>query len=104
MKLFGLLVLVGCLGELFADGAIFALSSRLQVISNIEIARLNNKAEQAVKDSRQLAIDLANANSALTTKQGDRESKQQEYAREPEMERQKTARFQKEADTARLAL
>jgi hypothetical protein len=51
LKLFELFVLLGCGGELISDAAIFALSTHLQSISDLEIARLNSKAEQSGKDA-----------------------------------------------------
>src|SRR5262245_45545559 len=62
-------VIIGVLGELIADGAIFVLSSHLQAINDIEVAELNNEAGEARKTAAETAerqknsdILIANAN------------------------------------------
>lgn len=46
LRLFEILVIVGVAGELIGDGGIFAFSERLQTISDAEVARLNKESAQ----------------------------------------------------------
>lgn len=60
-KLFALLVIGGVAGELLADGGVFVFSRRLQTTAEAEIAELNKKAADSVKDAENARRDAANA-------------------------------------------
>ena len=47
LKVFEMCVIIGVLGELLADGAIFSVTQRLQELSDREVATLNKKADDA---------------------------------------------------------
>jgi hypothetical protein len=52
-KLFESLVIIGVMGELFADGGIFIFSNHLQTISDGEVAQLNKQSEEFRKEAEQ---------------------------------------------------
>ena len=83
---FILIVVISLVGEFLGDAGVYVFSGRLQSISDAELVDVRRKANDAGERAgkiesanKQLAIDL-------------------------EHEKQNTARFQKEADVARLAL
>lgn len=57
LRLFEIFVTIGVSGELLADGGIFLFSSRLQTISDWEVAQLNDKAEAARLEQERLRTD-----------------------------------------------
>jgi len=68
-RLFEILVIAGVAGELFADGGIFVLSSRLQTISDHEVAASNERASVAEKDAKYaglLATKIGTTNAQLS--------------------------------------
>jgi hypothetical protein len=87
------IVLFGILGELIADGGVFFFSTQLQIISDSENAALGVKASEANERAGK-ALDQAKL----------LEASNKQLGIDLELEKQKTARFQKEADEARLTL
>jgi hypothetical protein len=83
---FILMVVIGLVGEFLGDAGVYVFSRRLQSISDSELVDLRRKANDA--GERAGKIELANKQLAIDL----------------EREKQNTARFQKEADVARLAL
>jgi hypothetical protein len=57
-KRFEMFVIIGVLGELLADGAIFAFTSRLETLNALEVAALNQEAAKA-NDRAGQAVDRA---------------------------------------------
>jgi hypothetical protein len=74
IKTFELFVILGVAGELIADGAIFLLSSHLQTLSDVEVARLNNAAESANATAKKFESQIADANSKAEIARRDAES------------------------------
>jgi hypothetical protein len=107
MKMFELLVAIGCGGELIADGGIFFFSRRLETLSNLEIAELRKSADearlQAGSANKQAsdAIDRASQN----TKEAER---LREFAENERLERVKlesvVANAERETAVAKLEL
>jgi hypothetical protein len=54
MKFFEMLVIIGVLGELIADGGIFLFSSNLQTIAKTEIASVSNDSAKLGKQSSRI--------------------------------------------------
>ena len=62
-RLFEVLVIVGVMGELIADGGIFAFSAHLQTIAGLEVAQLNREAGDARREAAQARLTAANVES-----------------------------------------
>ena len=56
MKFFEMLVIIGVLGELIADGGIFLFSSNLQTIADTEIAGVNKESAELRKQAAELQM------------------------------------------------
>ena len=67
VKVFEMFVILGVAGELLADGGIFLCSSHLQTISDLEVASLNVRANQA---EASLGKAISDAESAKATARG----------------------------------
>jgi hypothetical protein len=93
MWVFILMVVGGLIGEFVGDAGVFLFSGTLQTISDEEVAKLTKKANEA--DERSKKLEQSNRQLAIV---------QSGLDMRLEAERQKTARFQKEANDARLAL
>jgi hypothetical protein len=74
VKTFELFVILGVAGELVADGAIFLLSSHLQTLSDVEVARLNVDAESANATAKKFESQIAEANAKAEIARRDAES------------------------------
>ena len=61
LEFFELLVLIGCAGELLADGGIFVFSEHLQKIEHTQISDLAIQASSAAGDARQAKRDAGDA-------------------------------------------
>jgi hypothetical protein len=62
VKAFELMVILGVAGELLADGGIFLLSRRLQILSDIDVAQLSQEAATATATAKGLELQIAAAN------------------------------------------
>jgi hypothetical protein len=87
LEVFGaILVVAGVSGELYAEAYREALEAKIRDLSNSAVAKSNERAADANKEAIAARKDAA------------------QFGIDLERERQKTARFQKDADVARLAL
>lgn len=73
-RMFMMFVIVGVAGELVADGGIFTLSAHLQTLSDLEVARLNEKAESANATAKNFESQIADANAKAEIARRDAES------------------------------
>jgi hypothetical protein len=73
-RMFMMFVIVGVAGELVADGGIFTLSAHLQTLSDLEVARLNEKAESANATAKNFESQITDANAKAEIARRDAES------------------------------
>jgi len=64
LRMFELMVIIGVAGELMGDGGIFVFSERLQAISEAEVARLNVEAGALRQRAAEAELKLAELNAA----------------------------------------